>query len=663
MCGIEDYLDPEISSLVRRVSGSAGRYRDTSSDHRNWLAAMAVRGLLAEAMPMDAAVMAVGSGLEPVLAVLAERIGEVTAGDWIDVDWSSYPNDAFDIIVCGPIEGVGDLPTVAKHAVALARVLRPDGVLSLSTRFRLEGPPGGIGWAGEAMVMSAAELRRYLVDPSGLTLVGELQDQVSHPTMSARRDLRHAASDRSVVAELNDLAGPVVAAGGYVFTMAHLLMRKTKGWTPPSPVAASVPGPAARASGGARNPVGTGWGEQVVALQQRLVATDGVFEELAHAVDLLSEADYQIGRSLTELTRGRNAPQARLSEVAGSLFVGETAAPVGRLGEQGGGPTCCRVRIAEGLEFDVVVDGGSADPITTTFLAGYCLFQDLVSLMLQLVSPGDSVLDMGAHVGTFTLAAGAAGCPVLAIEASPLNVVLLRASVARNAFHDVRVVSAAASDAPASVQFSAIGPWGTVLNRSPSASSIEVPAVTIDELLFEVGFRNPRFVKMDVEGSEIKAMHGMTHLLSANDAPALLLESNGHTLNLMGTSPAELLKQVEGFGYQAYMVDGRRLRPVSSADLQPRTEVDYLALKQWPESLTGWQEGPTLTADERVAMLVEECGSPSEDCRAYIGKAIAAADGALLERPDLRTALDLLVDDPVVTVRAAVAWWREGMNA
>jgi len=105
------------------------------------------------------------------------------------------------------------------------------------------------------------------------------------------------------------------------------------------------------------------------------------------------------------------------------------------------------------------------------------------------------------------------------------------------------------------------------------------------------------------------------------------------------------------------MVDGRRLIPFRAADLQPRTEVDYLALKRWPSSLTGWELAPPLSTEESVAMLVEESRSPSEDCRAYIAKAIADAGPALLAHPDLVAALDALAEDPVDTVRGAVEWW------
>lgn len=665
LCEIEDFTDSRLAPVLRKLSGNTSRDPDDGRDQQLWAAAMAVRALrVSGVLAPDPAVLAVGAGLEPVLAELADQVGPVSAAEWYGTDWQSYPGDAFGAVVCGPIEGVRDLGALSVVAAALGHTLRVGGVLSLSTRFRLHGPPGGIGWPGQALLLSAYEFRRHIVEPSGLELVGELPEHVSDRTMSGRRDLRAATSGHDTLTGRASVPGPVAVVGGYVFTMAHLLFRKTKEsvMTRADPAASSVPiaetmvGPGTDGGGGE-------WAPRVVALQERLAALDDLVLRGADEVDRLSEDAYRIGRSLSCLDQDRLALQPRLGGVLEALgrsddrsTTAPTEPPV--TAQQVADATCCDIRLTEGLKFSVMVDGGSADPITTTFVTGYCLFQELVSLMLQLVSPGDPVLDIGAHLGTFSLAAAAAGCPVLAIEASPLNVELLRASVARNGFHQVRVVSAAASDEPGSVQFCAIGPWGTVLNRPPSALSVEVPAVTVDELVFELGFPAPRFVKMDVEGSEIRAMRGMAHLLSMEDAPALLLESNGHTLGLMGATPSELLGVVEGFGYKPYLVDRARLIQVSSTDLQPRTEVDYLALKRWPATLTGWALAPPLTTDERVAMLVEDCQSQSEDCRAYIARAIADAEPSLLARPDLRAALARLAADPVETVRGAVGWWQ-----
>ena len=130
----------------------------------------------------------------------------------------------------------------------------------------------------------------------------------------------------------------------------------------------------------------------------------------------------------------------------------------------------CRVQVQQGVTFDILVGAAEAegeapfgtDPLSQAFTqGGPPPNADLLRLMLALVRPGQTVLDLGAHIGTFTLTAAAAGCRVLAIEASPRNARLLEASIAHNGFGQrARVFQVAASNRNGEVRFSSWGPWG-----------------------------------------------------------------------------------------------------------------------------------------------------------------------------------------------------------
>jgi FkbM family methyltransferase len=125
----------------------------------------------------------------------------------------------------------------------------------------------------------------------------------------------------------------------------------------------------------------------------------------------------------------------------------------------------------------------------------------MVRLLRALAPEGGRVLDLGAHVGMFALAAAAAGYEVLAVEASPRNAALLRASIERNGFDRLRLVHAAVSDRPGVLEFCQAGPYGHVLTGA-SEESVKVPAIDVDRLLAEHGWDRVDFVKMDIEGSE-----------------------------------------------------------------------------------------------------------------------------------------------------------------
>src|SRR5262245_32996913 len=106
---------------------------------------------------------------------------------------------------------------------------------------------------------------------------------------------------------------------------------------------------------------------------------------------------------------------------------------------------CCPVEGAGLPSFKVVVgrdevEGKTSygvDPISQTLADRTGIPNaSLLELMLKLSRPGQLVLDVGAHVGMFTLTAAAAGRRVLAVEASSRNHGLLTQSLEVNGFRD-----------------------------------------------------------------------------------------------------------------------------------------------------------------------------------------------------------------------------------
>ena len=289
---------------------------------------------------------------------------------------------------------------------------------------------------------------------------------------------------------------------------------------------------------------------------------------------------------------------------------------------------------------EFVVDPGSPDPIART-LAERCFPHDAVNdLWRHLVQRGAYVIDVGAHLGTYSLPAASAGAQVLAVEASPANAALLGLAAKYNSFANLHVVHAAAAAQAGSVEFAGEGPYGhraltgELGNSTEGEPGLKVAAVALDDAIQVRGWDHVDLVKLDIEGSELEALAGAEQLLTRDDAPLLLIEANGHMLHQYGYVPGDILAALEHHGYRCHQIDSRSaggLVPVSATDVQPECVTDYLAFKTEPERLSPyWVDRPFERA-EVIRRVLATCRDEQQPHREYGARLLAMAPAWLLE--------------------------------
>jgi FkbM family methyltransferase len=313
-----------------------------------------------------------------------------------------------------------------------------------------------------------------------------------------------------------------------------------------------------------------------------------------------------------------------------------------------------QLALPSGRSLDILVPP-AGDLVADHVRRAGSFFPPTFELALGLLGPGMVLLDLGAHLGTLSLAAAAHGCGVLAVEASPRNIAFLRASARANGFDDLTVVPVAVSSQPGPVRFRPDGAWGQV-TTGWSPGVIEVPAQPVSTMLTESGVDRVDLVKLDVEGSEIGAIEGMTTLLSQPEAPPVVYESNAHTLRMFGATPEDLLGRFEDLGYTNYLVGDRVLIPATRGSFQPETCIDYLAVKGRCDPPAGWRIREPRTQHEIAWAVAKESTSHVVDARAQIARSLEHAPEWLLDRRDVRLALTALTLDPDAAVSRAAEW-------
>ncbi len=202
---------------------------------------------------------------------------------------------------------------------------------------------------------------------------------------------------------------------------------------------------------------------------------------------------------------------------------------------------------------------------------------DAYRTFVERLGPGDHFIDVGAHVGVYTLAAARRVGPdgrVLALEPVPPSLERLRAHVRWNGMDDVvETIAAAASDVDgvATLHFHGGGSTAAFLPQAvhtADPSALRVTTLTLDGLSRERRVR-PRVVKIDVEGAELHVLRGMGRILDA-DRPSVFCEVHPVWLGAMGGSLVDLEDLLRRHGYSVHdAADG------SSTALGPRGQYVF----------------------------------------------------------------------------------------
>lgn len=209
------------------------------------------------------------------------------------------------------------------------------------------------------------------------------------------------------------------------------------------------------------------------------------------------------------------------------------------------------------------------------------------------IKPGDVVLDIGAHIGYYTLMAakrvGKQG-RVYAFEPSYDNFALLTKNIKINGYKNVALVNKAVAESTkkAKLFLSRVssGMHSLIDIDSDNKNTIPVNAVGIDDFF---GKNPPRVsvIKMDIEGGEYGAVEGMTHLLKKSKHLTLFAEFSPFAIRRAKRSPRGFLSLLKSCGFKLYSIDESRnlLMPVrvqnflSSCPIDRDWHINLLAVK------------------------------------------------------------------------------------
>lgn len=212
----------------------------------------------------------------------------------------------------------------------------------------------------------------------------------------------------------------------------------------------------------------------------------------------------------------------------------------------------------------------------------------------ELVQPGDTVLDLGANYGYYTIlfskVVGEQG-QVHAFEPNQRTFAELREHISLNKSENVSAYNSAVSNQTKEETL-------FFLEESRARASLRLQnehadhtqatrSVALDEFFREADLKRLTCMKIDVEGAELLCIEGAQQTIRLY-SPVLLLEVCEAHLLQFGTSAHALLEKLSGWGYVFFeMVQGSIVQVMPGEVAQRNSMSDLVCIRQGIDS---WKE-------------------------------------------------------------------------
>jgi len=213
-----------------------------------------------------------------------------------------------------------------------------------------------------------------------------------------------------------------------------------------------------------------------------------------------------------------------------------------------------KVSVAENIVVDI--EGAQfliqPSPSGTIGLLADSLYEsEETEFVKQRIKPTDTVLDIGANFGWYTIFFSKWATKVFAFEPIPSTYEEVRDNVALNQCGNVEVVNKALGDKDGVVDFflpKTFGGSGGASEHNYFGEKVTIHMTTLDEYAEKHDVR-PNFIKADIEGGEFAMLRGGIKTITRFH-PDLFLEIEERHTERFGYKPQDIISLLEKIGYR-----------------------------------------------------------------------------------------------------------------
>ena len=180
--------------------------------------------------------------------------------------------------------------------------------------------------------------------------------------------------------------------------------------------------------------------------------------------------------------------------------------------------------------------------------------RESLALFATMVRPGDTVIDVGAYIGPYTLLASQLVGPsghVFSFEPDPVARKLLSANIEANRAQNVTVVPVAISNTVGTLYLRG-DELGNSVTQTNKCGVVPVDTVTLDAFCANARI-TPQVLKVDIEGGEAAAFAPGAADRTVSAARLTLVEIH----EMFGVEPAPLVERFAALGRQPKYLDSR----------------------------------------------------------------------------------------------------------
>lgn len=202
---------------------------------------------------------------------------------------------------------------------------------------------------------------------------------------------------------------------------------------------------------------------------------------------------------------------------------------------------------------------------------------EVVGCLMRFLQPGDTFVDVGAHIGYYSLLAsslvGEAGT-VLTFEPESNNYQKIIDNIKRNNFTNIELINSALGSKNKTIELFVntdndgghalwdVGRHDFNQKSRQTPKKQRVNLSTLDTAIQNRRDRRFKLLKIDTEGAELEVLKGAKDLISQYGIPYIICEVNRFGLEQMGTNETQLRAFMESHGYSTYLLTTQAENPI-----------------------------------------------------------------------------------------------------